>query len=93
MRYFNFILIAGFTVWMFWMFTFRGTQALIRQHAAESYPSVAGWMRASEVETYTGSKGSIHYRAAFLYGIAMPGTHPMRLPPMRWWRLTPKTRR
>jgi hypothetical protein len=73
MRYFNFILIAGFTVWMFWMFTFRGTQALIRQHAAESYPSVAGWMRASEVETYTGSKGRIHYRAAFLYEYTVDG--------------------
>jgi len=73
MKYIGFILVAGLTACMFWMFTLRGVEALIRQHAAESYPSVQGQMLASEVQTYTGSKGSIHYRAAFLYEYEVNG--------------------
>ncbi len=69
-----YFLLAGVTCFfMFWMFTVRGIQVLIKQHAAESYPSVQGRMLASEMQTYTGSKGRIHYRAAFQYEYAVNG--------------------
>ena len=58
---------------MFWMNTVRGIQVLMKQHAAESYPSVQGRMLVSEVQTYTGSKGRIHYRAALQYVYAVNG--------------------
>ena len=73
MKYFNVILLGAVCAFTFWAFVVREVEVLMRQHLAESFPSIQGEVLSSRVTTTTGSKGSIHYHVSIVYQYVVDG--------------------
>jgi hypothetical protein len=73
MKYFTVILLVALWGFVFWLIDVQGVEALMRQHAAESFPSTQGTVLHSRVTTTRGSKGSIHYHVSIVYQYVVDG--------------------
>ena len=73
MKYFTLILLVGLWALVFWMIDVHGVEVLMRQHAAESFPSTQGTVLHSGVTTTRGSKGGIHYHVSISYQYVVDG--------------------
>jgi hypothetical protein len=67
------ILFVGLWGFMTWMFVILGGEHLWRQHRAESFATVQGTVRTSEVTITHGSKGSVHYHVGITYFYSVDG--------------------
>jgi hypothetical protein len=73
MKYFTVILLVALWAFVFWMIDVHGVEVLLRQHAAESFPSTQGTVLHSGVTITRGSKGSIHYHVSISYQYVVDG--------------------
>ena len=73
MKYFNVILLGAVCAFTFWLFVFHEVEVLMRQHLAESFPSIQGEVLSSRVTTTTGSKGGIRYHVSISYQYVVDG--------------------
>jgi hypothetical protein len=73
MKYVTVILYGALCALIFWLFYVQTVEVLVRQHWAESFPSIQGEVLSSRVTTTRGSKGGIHYHVSIAYQYVVDG--------------------